>query len=94
MGGELSGVTGEDEECDLHVKDLIGPRKVLVLNRANAIAQPILSSEYGLFLEIAAPTGRDLSILGAVIGAGLIAGILPALKACRQSLADGMIVRT
>ena len=42
MGGELSGVTGEeDEECDLHVKDLIGPRKVLVLNRANAIVDMV-----------------------------------------------------
>ena len=58
------------------------------------IAQPFLSSEYGLFLEVTAPSGHDLSILGAVIAAGFLAGLLPALKACRQSLADGMIVRT
>ncbi len=58
------------------------------------IAQPVLATKYGLFLATTAPTTSDLGILAAVIGAGLIAGFLPALKACRQSLADGMIVRT
>ena len=67
---------------------------LLILYAGLLIAQPLLASQYGLFLEITAPTTRDLSILGAVIGAGLLAGFLPALKACRQSLADGMIVRS
>lgn len=58
------------------------------------VAQPLLASEYGLFLEITAPTPRDALILGAVLGAGVLAGLFPALKACRQSLADGMIVRS
>ncbi|MGD1926711.1 MAG: ABC transporter permease [Paracoccaceae bacterium] len=57
------------------------------------IAQPWIVAEYGLFLPIEAPSNRDLSLLGAVIGAGFLAGALPAWKACRQSLADGMIVR-
>ncbi|MEM7212624.1 MAG: ABC transporter permease [Pseudomonadota bacterium] len=59
-----------------------------------AIAQPWIATTYGLFLEITAPTGEDLTILGAVIAAGFLAGLFPALKACRQSLADGMIVRS
>lgn len=59
-----------------------------------AATQPWIATTYGLFLEITAPTGRDLSILGAVVAAGFLAGLFPALKACRQSLADGMIVRS
>lgn len=59
-----------------------------------ALAQPWIATTYGLFLEITAPSARDLGVLGAVIGAGIVAGLLPAVKACRQSLADGMIVRS
>ncbi len=58
-----------------------------------AIAQPIIDQEFGLYLAITAPTGRDLTLLGLVIVAGFIAGAIPAWKASRQSLADGMIVR-
>lgn len=58
------------------------------------LAQPWIVSTYGLYLEITAPSERDLTILAAVLGAGIVAGLLPAVKACRQSLADGMIVRS
>ena len=60
----------------------------------NYAAQPWVATTYGLYLEITAPSARDLTILGAVIAAGFVAGLLPAAKACRQSLADGMIVRS
>ncbi|ENO84224.1 hypothetical protein C665_13701, partial [Thauera aminoaromatica S2] len=33
-------------------------------------------------------------LLGAVLAASLVASLLPALRAYRQSLADGMTVRT
>ena len=61
---------------------------------AMVAARPVLDSQYGLFLEIAAPTARDLAILGLVVVAGTLSGALPALRAYRQSLADGMMVRT
>ena len=57
------------------------------------IARSILETRFGLFLEIAAPSGHDLGLLAAVLAAGVLAGILPALLAYRRSLADGMIVR-
>ena len=58
------------------------------------IAQPIVSSQFGLHIAITAPTGHDLTLLGIVVGAGTLAGAIPATIACRRSLADGMIVRT
>lgn len=57
------------------------------------IAQPIVSAEFGLYLTIAPPGARDLALLGLVVGGGLAAGVIPAWRASRQSLADGLIVR-
>ena len=65
-----------------------------LLYLALIIAQPIVDTRFGLYLTIGPPTGRDLAILGAVLCAGFIAGALPAYRAYRQSLADGLIVRT
>jgi putative ABC transport system permease protein len=59
-----------------------------------AIAQPILDRTFGLFIEIALPTGRDFSVLALMVLAGTVAGTIPAWRACRQALADGLIVRT
>ncbi|MEM7265936.1 MAG: ABC transporter permease, partial [Pseudomonadota bacterium] len=49
------------------------------------IAQPIVSSMFGLYLAISPPTGWDLTLLGFVLLAGLFAGTVPAWMACRQS---------
>ena len=65
-----------------------------ILYAGMVLVQPWIATTYGLYLEITAPSARDLTILGAVIAAGFVAGLLPAAKACRQSLADGMIVRS
>lgn len=58
------------------------------------IAQPILDAKFGLFIEITSPSRHDLTVLGMMIVAGTLAGFLPAWRACRQALADGLIVRT
>lgn len=57
------------------------------------IAQPVIEAEFGLFIAITPPGARDLTLLAAVIVAGVLAGVIPALKASRQALNDGMIVR-
>ena len=56
-------------------------------------ARPLVDDAYGLFLTIGWPSLRDLSLLGLIIIAGVTAGTVPAIRAYRQSLADGMIVR-
>ncbi len=57
------------------------------------VAQPIIDAQYGLFLSIGPPAMRDMAILGLVVSGGVLAGMVPAFRAYRHSLADGMIVR-
>ncbi len=58
------------------------------------VAQPIIDSTFGLFLPIDPPGLREGLVLLAVIAAGAIVSLVPALRAYRLSLADGMMVRT
>lgn len=58
------------------------------------IAQPLVDSAFGLWLPIDAPTMREAGVILAVIGAGAIVSLVPAIRAYRMSLADGMMVRT
>jgi len=56
-------------------------------------ARPWIEAEYGLFLPIRAPGEREAAMLAGVAVAGLVAGLLPAIRAYRLSLADGMNIR-
>ena len=57
------------------------------------VGQPLIDSAFGLWLPIEAPTMRDIWVLFGVVAAGAIVSMVPALRAYRMSLADGMIVR-
>ena len=57
------------------------------------VAQPIVDRSYGLWLPIEAPSLREVWLLAAVVAAGAIVSLVPALRAYRFSLADGMMVR-
>jgi putative ABC transport system permease protein len=59
-----------------------------------AVAQPLIDRWYGLHLTVAAPTWDEVGMLGAIVVAGVIAGLVPGVRAYRLSLADGMTVRT
>jgi putative ABC transport system permease protein len=52
-----------------------------------------VETNFGLYLPIVAPSGTGYMYLGAVIVASFIIGLVPALKAYRNSLADGLSVR-
>ncbi len=56
-------------------------------------AQPILQTRLGLFLPLTPPGIQDYSVLFAIVIAGMLMGALPAYRAYRQSLADGMSIR-
>ncbi|WP_295879498.1 ABC transporter permease [uncultured Thiohalocapsa sp.] len=58
-----------------------------------AAAQPMLASWLGLFIELGAPSLREWLLLGAVLGAGVLAGVLPGWRAYRMSLTDGLSIR-
>ncbi len=65
-----------------------------LLYAALAVAQPIVDRAFGLFLPIDPPALRELLVLAAVVVASAIVSMVPALRAYRLSLADGMMVRT
>ena len=56
-------------------------------------AQPLVDKAFGLWLPITPPTLHEAWVLCGVIIAGAIVSMVPALRAYRMSLADGMMVR-
>lgn len=58
------------------------------------IGQPLIDSAFGLWLPIEAPTMREVWVLLSVVAASAIVSTVPALRAYRMSLADGMMVKT
>ena len=56
--------------------------------------RPYVDRVYGLQLSIDPPTQSEWLTLGTIVIAGFLAGLLPAMRAYRLSLADGMTVRT
>lgn len=73
---------------------LLGSGLGLLLLYALLLAgTPWLADRFGLFLSIQPPGGYDLAVVGIVAGAALVLGALPAWRAYRQSLADGLAVR-
>ena len=67
---------------------------VVLLYAALLVLQPYVDTTYGLHLPIDPPKPAELATLGMIAIAGCLAGLLPALRAYRLSLADGMTVRT
>ncbi len=59
-----------------------------------ALARPVVDRSIGLTLPLAPPSGREWTMLAAVFLAGLVAGGVPALRAYRNALADGITIRT
>lgn len=65
-----------------------------LLYLALLVLQPAIDARYGLFIAITPPTPDEWLTLAAIVAAGCLAGFLPALRAYRLSLADGMTIRT
>jgi putative ABC transport system permease protein len=57
------------------------------------VGRPWVETHYGIFIAIGGLTGYELLLLAAVCLAGLAAGCLPAWRAYRLSLADGLSIR-
>jgi putative ABC transport system permease protein len=66
---------------------------VALLHALLLLAQPLIAAKLGLLLAVGLPGAQEILLLGAVVGAGLLAGLIPALRAYRLSLADGLSVR-
>ena len=66
---------------------------IALLYVAVLVGQPIMSREFGLHIPVELPALEDLWIIGAVVLAGGVAGSIPAIRAYRLSLADGLSIR-
>lgn len=58
-----------------------------------AVARPWAEAHWGLVLNLDPPTASEWWLLAAVVGAGFVMGAVPAWRAYRYSLADGLTVR-
>ncbi|MDN2482182.1 ABC transporter permease [Vibrio agarivorans] len=58
-----------------------------------AIAGPIIQQQYGIAIELTMITNYEWMLLGFVQLAGVIIGFIPAIRAYRQSLSDGMTIK-
>ncbi len=59
-----------------------------------AVAGPYLSSHYGLGLTLSWPEHGEWLLLGTIVAAGTLSSFIPAWRAYRMSLADGLNVST
>jgi len=57
------------------------------------VAQPLIDSLYGLYIPIEGLTSRELAIIAAVLVASALVSFVPALRAYRMSVSDGMMVK-
>nr|WP_192867888.1 ABC transporter permease [Thaumasiovibrio subtropicus] len=58
-----------------------------------ALLQPLVQQQFGIYLAITPPTQYEWILLAIVQLAGIIVGLIPAFRAYRHSLADGMTIR-
>jgi putative ABC transport system permease protein len=54
---------------------------------------PLIEQSYGLYLAIEAPSLYELKLMGSILVIACVVGTVPALRAYRQSLVDGMSVQ-
>lgn len=66
---------------------------LLLLQGALWLAGPVLEGRLGLTIAAWPPSSHELMLLVAVLGCGFVAGIIPAWRAYRYSVADGMTIR-
>lgn len=58
-----------------------------------ALSQPFIQDALGVYIGLGAPTRYEMLLLGAVLLAGTGVGCIPAYRAYRNSLADGLTIR-
>lgn len=66
---------------------------VLLLSLASLLLSPLLQARYGIALDIRLPGPTELRLLAGVILVGLSASLIPAWRAYRLSLSDGLTPR-
>ncbi len=55
--------------------------------------QAVIEDQFGIFIPVQAPGLKELAYIGMVLAAGILAGLIPAWRAYRNALHDGLSVR-
>jgi len=58
-----------------------------------AVGQPVLEKRYGIYMRFGGISAMDALILGSIIVAALVMGLVPAWRAYRNALSDGLTPR-
>lgn len=58
-----------------------------------AVAAPLIEAQSGIFLGSFAPGLYDLAVITVIVSASVLLGCIPAFRAYRNSLADGLTIR-
>ncbi len=58
------------------------------------IAQPVLEQEYGLFMPLGWPSPAEGKLMAGILGASLLLACIPAWRAYRLALVDGLSIKT
>jgi putative ABC transport system permease protein len=66
---------------------------IFFLTLALLMTQPILAQKFGIIIEVLHLSLYDLIIILAILFTGTMLGLLPALQAYRQTLADGLTIK-
>lgn len=57
------------------------------------LLSPIMEAQYSVLIPIAAPTSREMLIIGAFAVFGSLFGLVPAIKAYKTSLSNGLLIK-
>ncbi|MFT6371727.1 MAG: putative ABC transport system permease protein [Gammaproteobacteria bacterium] len=66
---------------------------IAILYSAIGLGQPIIEANYGLFIPVSLPNEREFAMVSILLVTGFVVGLIPAYRAYRNSLADGMSTR-
>ena len=58
------------------------------------LAQPVLEQEYGLFMPLGWPSPAEGKLMAGILGASLLLACIPAWRAYRLALVDGLSIKT
>ncbi|MDJ0624071.1 MAG: ABC transporter permease [Desulfocapsaceae bacterium] len=67
---------------------------IILLYGLLLMAQPLLISHFGLHINISFFSSYELLLIGIILIAGVVAGLVPGWKIYRYSLNDGMTIKT